>query len=205
MGSQRTAARTRSATEYAPGARERLTAVLGRTVSSSQVAGLVGAQPGERVSVDGYLQIRATAPDGSAFYVYVNRGATGPVLWVAGYHRPGSPADVAPTDAGRLATQVRTARALGISSLFTKATKAESLHLALLGWDTPLSAIIPHETSGARLPASLAHFQTLQALMRDPGGQAWWQRYGGTPGLHFDTRPRSDSMKQFARYRRGAS
>jgi hypothetical protein len=204
MGSQRTSVRTRSATEYAPGAQERLSATLGRRVTDRQVAGLVGAQPGERVSVDRYGQITAHAAGGTAFYAYLHRSAAGVTLWAAGYHRPGGLVDVAPTDAGRLATQVHTARALGISSLFTKATKAESLHLALLGWDSPLSAIIPHETSGARLPASLAHYQTLQALMRDPGGQAWWQRYGGTPGLHFDTRPRSDSMKQFARYRRGA-
>jgi hypothetical protein len=196
-------AATRIPVEYAPGARERLSAALGRSASNSQVAGLVGAQPSERITVDRYLQIRATAADGSYFYAYLNRSANGITLWTAGHHVPGA-VDVAPTSATRLAQQIRTSRALGIHSIFTKATRAETFQLALLGYDAPLRDIVPHETSQQRLPPSLARYETVQQLMRDPAGQSWWQRYGGTPGLTFDPTPGSLSMRQFAVYRRGS-
>ncbi len=153
------------------------------------------------MTVTRYGQITTHAADGSTHYSYLHRGANGLTLWAAGHHVPGA-VDVAPTSATRLAAQIRTVRALGIGSIFVKATRNEAWRLALMGYDSPIHAIMPHETSGQTLPPSLSRYPTVQALMRTPTGRAWVERYLATPGLSFDPRTGSSSVQAFSLYLR---
>jgi hypothetical protein len=188
-------------TEERPGSRAYIEGILGQRASDRQLAGLVGALPGEQVSVRG-TTIRTTTADGAVHFIMVYRSDGAATIGNGGHQLPGSPAIVSSTDPARLAEQVRAARSLGIDSIFVKSSgDAASYRLAQMGFDRQLSAIVPHETKDTRLPAALAGVQSLQGLMATAAGRAWVRDHLHTPGLYFAVTPRSASMRAFTRFR----
>lgn len=188
--------------EVTPSARAHLERAFGHPVTDQQIAGLVGALPGERVTANG-MTISAHAPDGSRHFISAYRLDGAVMLGMGGHDVPDAPHIVSSTDPARLTVQIRAARSLGVTSIFVKASgDSASYRLAQMGFDRDLSAIVPHETKGQTPPASLAHITTLQGLMRSAVGQTWVRDHLHTAGLYFDTRAGSASMRAFTAFRR---
>jgi hypothetical protein len=194
-----------------PQGRARLEELVGRPVTDTELANLVGAQPGASVEIG----------RGGSFTV---RGANGSYVHTV-QMLPPDPSDPrlglqnntfeergntgAPFPAAILAMQVRQAQALGFSYIGAKSRggSRDFVELPRLGYDALVDAHLLKETNDGRDvadPTTIAHppGRMLSDILATRAGRAWWNAEGREPGLAFNLAPGSRSIDTLNRYLR---
>jgi hypothetical protein len=185
-------------------ARQRLAASAGLTLTDTQVAWLGGALPGSRVEVTRFGQLLIHGPDGTRAVVYVCSEDESGARTLFDFSYQNHWGDEIPMRAEMLQIQATQARALGIVSIHIKCRSGtdDFETLPRMGCSALLDAHLVAETRTRALPVDIPTGTTLLELVSTPAGAAWWHLNGEYPGLDFDTRPGSASMKTLSTYLR---
>jgi len=185
-------------------ARQRLAASAGLTLTDTQVARLGGALPGSEVEVTRFGQMLVHGPGGTKAVVYVLSEDASGARTLLDFSYQNHSGDEIPMCAKMLKIQAAQARALGIATIHIKCRSGtdDFETLPRMGCSALLDAHLVAETRTRALPMDIPTGTTLLELVSTPAGAAWWHLNGEHPGLDFDTRLGSASMKSLTTYLR---
>lgn len=191
-------------TYTSPTPRTYLHQLFGRDLADGEVASLVGAQHGDRVTVSardrGQVVLELYSGRGNPAYEAqrtVQHDRAGRLVIYNEYVRV---EDTGHGTGTRLfADQVRGAAALGVERIKTVAARTADMN----GYSTwpklGYNGAIPAHVAAA-LPAHLAGARSVRDLMRTPEGRAWWTEHGATTNMEFDLAAGSRSQQDLAAY-----
>lgn len=191
-----------------PRSNRRSRELFGKELSEHELANLVGAPNGTRVSV--YSTPPARAEAGLLVQVYDSNGAFSGIRHV--FKENGQlvlhnelltlKKNLQGQGLGTsiFAKQVEGARVLGVSEIRTTAAKNKNMNGYYTWPRVGYNADLPAKYA-RKLPDSLKDAKTFHDLYAKPGGRDWWKANGGTVDMHFDLKSGSASLRVFNAYR----
>ncbi|HUW55585.1 MAG TPA: hypothetical protein VMZ92_03045 [Planctomycetota bacterium] len=179
--------------------------IAGLDLSHEQLADLAGAPPGSQVEIE--VRLGGGWPD-SAVGVHTTfpGGAGESYRIIDGLIIHNQDMGVSSRMQGKgigtavLATQVETASRLGFKEIRVIAAGGPSRRGSTNGYYT--WALLGFESERRRPGPDNGRPESVQTIMRRPGGPAWWKENGESFFGRFDLSPGSTSMRVFEEYQR---